>query len=212
MYFSFLKWNITGTIALWSEERLLKCLICVKVILWLTSKWESCSELTAVKLKTLLIWLINRFDSGLYASSRWGTGRGVFDSAWVVWLRRLDIFLSLCRSALRNWCPAMIGNNGRYLSQSVYEFNRRVREKNKANGREISLLGDHRGICKEKWWGVIWVFLQKLTVWNWLMIAVKSESDTPAGGHAAIDPSFCALLTFFFFSVRRWHGKSMGNR
>lgn len=93
---------------------------CVKVILWLTSKWESCSELTAVKLKTLLIWLINRFDSGLYASSRWGTGRGVFDSAWVVWLCRLDIFLSLCRSALRYWCPAMIGNNGRYLTVRAF--------------------------------------------------------------------------------------------
>lgn len=47
-------------------------------------------------------------------------GRDRFYSAWVVWLRRLDIFLSLCRSALRYWCLAMIWNNGRYLTATAF--------------------------------------------------------------------------------------------
>lgn len=35
-------------------------------------------------------------------------------------MRRLDGFLSLCRSALRYWCLAMIWNNGRYLTGAAF--------------------------------------------------------------------------------------------
>lgn len=142
-------------------------------------------------------------------------GRDRFYSAWVVWMRRLDGFLSLCRSALRYWCLAMIWNNGRYLTGAAFmnSIGQWGEKKNKANCIEMSLLGVHQRICEDKKRReVIWVFLLGSTVWNWLMIAVKREADTPAGGHAAIDLSFCTLLTFFFFSVRRWHGKSIGNR